>query len=173
MLISTNTCGQTYSFSIDPGTSELHVLGAGDLHDSIFDRWVRTVSNDDFKARNGLPGGVHRSEPFCSYLFDVYPTAAMERSYLTKNPIMYGTVTGFAFFVTCVLFLAFDFFVRRRQNKVMASAKRTSGIVSSLFPESVRSRLYDHVIGASPDAVEQRGQMETEEKAGTSSEVTQ
>ena len=33
--------------------------------------------------------------------------------------------------------------VRRRQNKIMHSAKRTNNIVSSLFPEDVRSRMYE------------------------------
>ena len=33
--------------------------------------------------------------------------------------------------------------VRRRQNKIMHSAKRTNTIVSSLFPENVRSRMYE------------------------------
>jgi Adenylate and Guanylate cyclase catalytic domain len=151
MLIVSNTCGQSSSFSIDPATSELSLLGDTDLHDPRFFKWGRTAGNEEFNelvglAMNGLPGRFRPDEPYCSYRFDVYPTAAMEEIYLTNNPIIFATATGFAFFFTSVLLLAFDFFVQRRQEKVMISAKRTSGIVSSLFPESVRSRLYDHVM---------------------------
>jgi Adenylate and Guanylate cyclase catalytic domain len=166
MLVVTNTCGQSSSFSIDPVTSELSLLGATDLHDPRFDKWGRTAGIEDFNelvgmATNGLPVETPSNEPYCSYRFDVYPTAALEATYLTKSPIIYATLIGFAFFFTSLLFLAFDFFVQRRQNKVMISAKRTSGIVSSLFPESVRSRLYDHVMANSvnPEVIDQRSPM--------------
>jgi hypothetical protein len=45
--------------------------------------------------------------------------------------------------------------VRRRQVKVMASAKRTNEIVSSLFPESVCQRMYRQVNSsdAQPDSL--------------------
>jgi Adenylate and Guanylate cyclase catalytic domain len=159
MLIVTNTCGQSSSFSVDPASSELSLLGVADLHDRRFDKWGRTAGNEDFDelvglVMTGLPERSHPDEPYCSYRFDVYPTAAMEEIYLTNNPIIFATATGFAFFFTSVLFLAFDFFVQRRQKKVMISAKRTSGIVSSLFPESVRSRLYDHVTANGANQVE-------------------
>jgi hypothetical protein len=39
-------------------------------------------------------------------------------------------------------FAMYDWFVRRRNNKVMGAAVRSTAIVSSLFPSNVRDRLY-------------------------------
>jgi hypothetical protein len=46
------------------------------------------------------------------------------------------------FFFTSLVFVLYDYIVQKRQAKVMASAIRTNNIVSSLFPLSVRDRLY-------------------------------
>jgi hypothetical protein len=46
----------------------------------------------------------------------------------------------FAF--TSAVFLLYDWMVEQRQRKVMASAVHTSAIVSSLFPSTVRDRLF-------------------------------
>jgi class 3 adenylate cyclase len=73
----------------------------------------------------------------------VYPTRALENEYVNNDPIVYGTVAGVIFLFTSLVFFFYDTMVRRRQAKVMASAKRTNDIVSSLFPENVRERLYE------------------------------
>lgn len=66
----------------------------------------------------------------------------MQVQYLTSNPI-YITVGAVMIFVfTSAVFLLYDFYVERRQKKVMTTAVRTNAIVSSLFPSVVRDRLY-------------------------------
>jgi class 3 adenylate cyclase len=43
---------------------------------------------------------------------------------------------------TTLVFFVYDYMVRRRQEKIMTAAKQTDTIVASLFPQSVRDRLY-------------------------------
>jgi Adenylate and Guanylate cyclase catalytic domain len=75
--------------------------------------------------------------------FSVFPTQALEDVYVNNDPIVYAAVAGTIFLFTSLVFFFYDTMVRRRQAKVMASAKRTNDIVSSLFPENVRERLYE------------------------------
>jgi Adenylate and Guanylate cyclase catalytic domain len=63
--------------------------------------------------------------------------------FVTDAPALYAAATSAIFLFTSLVFLFYDMMVRRRQIKVMASAKRTNNIVSSLFPQNVRERLYD------------------------------
>jgi hypothetical protein len=51
-------------------------------------------------------------------------------------------VTFFIFLFTSLVFALYDRGVERRQRMVMTSAERSSTIVSSLFPSTVRDRLY-------------------------------
>jgi Adenylate and Guanylate cyclase catalytic domain len=68
--------------------------------------------------------------------------------YINSDPILYSAMAGLIFVFTTLVFLFYDVTVRRRQAKVMASAKRTNDIVSSLFPENVRGRLYERAAAA-------------------------
>jgi hypothetical protein len=46
------------------------------------------------------------------------------------------------FLFAAMVFLLYDYLVQRRHNKVMATAKRTDAIASSLFPSNVRERMF-------------------------------
>jgi class 3 adenylate cyclase len=53
------------------------------------------------------------------------------------------------------VFVIYDYMVRRRQEIIMKSAKQTDSLVASLFPESVRGRLYSQQapdVNQSPDS---------------------
>lgn len=57
-----------------------------------------------------------------------------------------------------MVFGGYDVIVRRRQTKIMISANRTNSIVTSLFPENVRSRMYESSMYASTKGAEAAGQ---------------
>jgi hypothetical protein len=84
-------------------------------------------------------------------IFKIFPTPELESTYITTDPALYSSIAALIYIVTSLVFLFYDTMVRRRQRKVMASAKRTNTIVSSLFPETVRERLYERAGGV--DAV--------------------
>jgi class 3 adenylate cyclase len=72
----------------------------------------------------------------------VYPTTALENQYLTNSPWVYSLCALLIFLFTTAVFVVYDYMVRRRQEKIMTAAKQTDSIVASLFPQSVRDRLY-------------------------------
>ena len=79
----------------------------------------------------------------CLYRFRVYPTKAMEDEYKTNQPMIFAIVAASIFIFTSLIFAVYDFLVRRRQTKIMDNANRTNAIVTQLFPQTVRDRLFE------------------------------
>jgi hypothetical protein len=48
-----------------------------------------------------------------------------------------------ALFIIVVIFIVFDAYLDRHQNRVLAAAKQSDAIVRSLFPNGVTDRLYE------------------------------
>jgi hypothetical protein len=67
----------------------------------------------------------------------------MERDYKTRDPIRFTVCAVLIFAFTSAVFLVYDRLVEKRQKTVMTSAVHTSAIVSSLFPSTVRGRLFE------------------------------
>jgi hypothetical protein len=61
------------------------------------------------------------------------------------RPVLYAAVIILIFSFTALTFLLFDYTVALRQSKIVAKAKRTHAIVSSLFPSHVRDQLLQDV----------------------------
>jgi class 3 adenylate cyclase len=94
----------------------------------------------------------------------VYPTAALENQYITRKPWVYAMSSALIFIFTSLVFVVYDYMVRQRQAKIMAAAMQTDNIVSSLFPQSVRDRLYQQVQHES-DAAGTAGSIMTKNKS--------
>lgn len=77
----------------------------------------------------------------CEYKLRVYPTPEFESQYQTSRPAVFATVVVLVFVFTALVFGLYDFFVQRRQNVIMNSARRTAAVVSSLFPQNVQNRI--------------------------------
>ena len=135
IVVLENSCNQTYTYEVD-GT-EASFLGHGDLHDTHYD-YLEAVT--EFPAANvsarALPGAN------CQYRLRVYPSREFENEHTTDRPLMYVIMLAAVFVFTSAVFLLYDCMVERRQKKVMKSARQSSALVSSLFPEAVRDRLY-------------------------------
>jgi hypothetical protein len=71
----------------------------------------------------------------------------MEDDYKTHDPILFTICAVLIFAFTSAVFVLYDRLVEKRQKTVMSTALHTSAIVSSLFPSTVRSRLF----GTGPD----------------------
>jgi hypothetical protein len=48
------------------------------------------------------------------------------------------------FALVAIVFVIYDTFVHRRNEKLIASAAKSNAIVTSLFPENIRERLIGH-----------------------------
>jgi Adenylate and Guanylate cyclase catalytic domain len=145
-LVIENTCGQAHTYAIDTVANRLLLLGTSDLHDRKFDAMAQNTSFEEYDTILRTSGSLLEQADYCSYRFVVYPTQALADKYLstgTGDPALFAALAGLIFVFTTLVFVFYDTMVRRRQAKVMASAKRSNDIVSSLFPENVRGRLYE------------------------------
>jgi Adenylate and Guanylate cyclase catalytic domain len=147
LLVIENTCGQSHSYKFDPTNNRLILQSWDDAHESKYDHLVKGTDYSGFDSLRSVGGGYSDVEvEQCLYQFKLYPTRAMAERYTTSTPLISAVCIGTTFVVASLAFIAYDVLIRRRQMKVMTSAKRNSDIVSSLFPENVRSRLYEHVL---------------------------
>ena len=137
LVILENTCDQQYTYWVD-GT-EANFFGHGDLHDSKYD-YLQTGATLD-----SLVDGVETetTEAGCEYSIRVYPSDSFEDRYQTDRPWIHATVLAGLFVFTSAVFLLYDAMVQRRQKIVMESAIQSGTLVSSLFPEAVRQKLYE------------------------------
>jgi hypothetical protein len=112
-------------------------VGYGDLHDKNFDDSMHSVQLESYET---IIDGV------CLHELKVYPSATLRANYETNNPAVYTSVVALAFVVTAVLLIIYDKMITRRQDKTMSSAIRTSNLVASMFPATVRDRLMEDAL---------------------------
>ncbi|KAG7356994.1 3'5'-cyclic nucleotide phosphodiesterase [Nitzschia inconspicua] len=146
-IVIENSCGQNFTYLVDPESDTLVLKGEGDLHDKRSDiSHSHSSTFDDFDAvvREASatlpPEGMELS--YCRYRFHVFGTKQFQDEYISNKPWIFAIVTASVFLFTSVVFLIYDMAVAQRQRKVVERANRTSAIVSSLFPTNVRDRLY-------------------------------
>jgi Adenylate and Guanylate cyclase catalytic domain len=148
LLVIENTCGQSHSYKFDTANNRLILESLLDVHDSKYGDLVKGTDYEGYDTLRSLTGDYPDFDvEHCSYQFKLYPTQEMEAKY-TGSPVVFAVGAGTIFVFASLAFIAYDVLIRRRQSKVMTSAKRTNDIVTSLFPENVRHRLYDRVSSA-------------------------
>jgi Adenylate and Guanylate cyclase catalytic domain len=134
VLVLHNTCDEHFTYRID-GPNAIFV-GNGDLHDARYsDLEIRTP----FGPVSQLDEMIAREH--CEYDLRIYPSTVLQDRYTSARPIWYALAIVVIFAFTALTFLLFDHTVALRQRKIMAKAKRTHAIVSSLFPSQVRDQL--------------------------------
>eukprot|EP00980_Cylindrotheca_fusiformis_P023103 scaffold10116_cov127-Cylindrotheca_fusiformis.AAC.5 len=125
------------SYRIDGQDAEY--LGDSDLHDPKYDGLgIEDIFVDLGVDESQLPEGS--CVPVMT--LHVYPSEDLEKSFRTKNAVVYAAVVAVIFIFTSLVFLLYDYFVRRRQTKVMERIMRQDKIVANVFPTAIRDRLY-------------------------------
>ena len=123
-------------------------LGTGsDFHESTYDKFVVSSNFTTYTGSTDCVNTLH-----------IYPSKEFHEEYVTNKPIVYTVATVCIFFVTALVFVVYDCFVERRQNVVLSTATKSTTILSSLFPETVRGRLMDEAasVGKQEDEQEKR-----------------
>lgn len=140
--------GQNYTFAVDPFSNTLQFVGDQDLHDQKRDDIAVSSTFEEFeyyitsvRPESDPDPNFRENSDFCRYRFHAFSTAEFEQVYITGRPSLYATISAVIFVFTAVVFILYDVLVRRRQTKIMHSAKQTNDIVSSLFPVNVRDRV--------------------------------
>ena len=134
-VVMENSCGQVHTYTINGAAP--HYLGKGDLHETKYDNYKASVAFYDFDD-NEVALDV---EGHCLYTFSIYPTEELEDTFLLDMPIIVVVVVGGAFLFMIVSFCAYDWFVGRRNRKVLNAAATSNAIVSSMFPAQIREEL--------------------------------
>jgi class 3 adenylate cyclase len=131
-----DSCGSRFTYSMFGPRAEY--FGQGALPDPKFE-YIRQSSSF---AENARYGGEFNAA-HCEYTLNVYPSSTYRESFANKDPLMFALIVVGIVFVTAVLFAVYDNMVERRQDTVLAAAKRTTDIIGSLFPKEVASRLIE------------------------------
>ena len=140
-----NDCEQDFFYQLDAGKdkSEFSFIGEEGKSKSIL--WdfehiyeVGALFHDDQVTF----GGRTVNRDYCPYRLHVYPTQAVQDNYITWKPILYTSLFVIVFVFTSFVFLVYDCLVERRNRLVMTTAVKSHEIVSNLFPENVRGRLF-------------------------------
>ena len=143
IVVVHNTCNRPFTYQING--SRVVYLGVGDHHDGKYDGLVVTSNVVDKKkidlSESGYSGApIH--EKLCPYTMHIYPSDTMKAAFVSKDANIFASTVFLVFCFTSCVFILYDRYVERRQQRVKIDAMHASAIVSSLFPASVRERLF-------------------------------
>lgn len=140
-----NNLGQSFTYAIDG--PKVTYLGLQDLHDNKYDdMYVSENMADAIKLNHGPDSvtfdSVELDTDFGRYYLYVYPSQTMEDQYTTNEPAIYATIVASIFLFTLLVLVTFDFLVTQRQNVIMKKAVESTALVSTLYPEQMKKRLF-------------------------------
>ena len=120
------------------GTEDLHQVKYDDLGVTVP---LATLDIDENMMRNSSGGD---GEDICisEIIMSIYPTKEFEEAFYTKNAYWLSGAVAAIFVFTAFVFSIYDLSVKRRQNKVMARIIKQDRLVSSMFPEEIKNKLY-------------------------------
>jgi hypothetical protein len=132
-VVVTNTCGQAFTYRVDG--SNIQYVGPDDLHDTKYNDMILSSSFDVLESLDNVNS--------CPYTVSVYPSSDFEDGFKSKAPVYYTVIVLAIFVMTSAVFVIYDWFVKRKDNKVQHTAANSNAIITSLFPAQVRDRLIE------------------------------
>lgn len=82
------------------------------------------------------------SELGCDFVLHIFPAPDNDDAFYSTLPLYMTLAVLVLFAFTSLVFLLYDFYVQRRNNKVIETAFRTNAIVAKLFPTQIHDRLF-------------------------------
>ena len=126
----------------NPATrSEEVIEGYSDIEDVATTRSMDSGGNED-----SSPYFIPITSTCGSYRIRLYPTVEMKATYITSRPELLRTGIAMLFLFTCCIFIGYDCIQERKNRQLQSSAQRTNAIVESLFPSTVRDRIYEEQV---------------------------
>lgn len=144
VIVIETPCNLPFTYQING--PNVQYLGVLDNHDSKYDHLLidsKLVDLNSFGLRTGAFTGAPINENYCPYTIKIYPSDIMKSDFTTRSGTIAVISVLLIFAFTSLIFIMYDYSVEVRQYKVMDSAIRSSAIVDSLFPSTVRNQLYD------------------------------
>jgi class 3 adenylate cyclase len=139
-VVLENTCDGPFTYEIRGPNVEY--IGKGNLANKKYEDMSQVVDLDDadFVAEETTIA-LTLNQDLCQYTLTVYPTVEMDEHYNDVFPLAITCTVAAVFIFTAVVFVLYDMMVERRQRMVLDTAKRSTAIVSSIFPKKVRDQL--------------------------------
>jgi len=143
VVVIGSDCNQVFTYHIFGPVAEY--VGTGDLHDTEYDHMTRFVylyQLANFSFRGSSYTGFPLSDEQCPYWMKLYASDTMRDDHETNNPLIFTIVAASIFVFTSFVFCLYDCVSERRQRKVLRVAVQSTAVVSSLFPQVVRDRIF-------------------------------
>ena len=143
IVVVRNPCNEAFTYQIN-GPSVTY-QGAGDRHDTKYDIheiMSRLVDLKSFALHDSGYTGAPIDVDFCPYTLHVFPSDTMKADYVSRDATYFLLSVFLIFLFTSSVFFVYDWYVGKRQYRTKSEALRSSAIVSSLFPSTVRDLLY-------------------------------
>jgi hypothetical protein len=144
LVVVENPCNPTFTYQIN-GPRVVY-LGGFDAHDPEYDHLEMAANFIDlrkFAVKNIKYTGLPLDNDYCPFRVRLYPSKMKQDQYTTSDAVIFAVSAALIFLFTSAVFIVYAICVERRQRLVMNTAVRSTAIVSSLFPENVRDRMYD------------------------------
>ena len=126
-----------FVFCVRLNGNQAEFLGGGDLHGPSNDQ-MRRINFDD----NYFNPEVVNTPGHCVFSYRVYPSEAFNSDYSSHLPVVLTCIVAGMFLIMAITFFVLLQYVEKRHNKIVGEAAISNAIVSSLFPSSVRKRLF-------------------------------
>ncbi|KAL3935763.1 MAG: hypothetical protein SGARI_002839, partial [Bacillariaceae sp.] len=139
-VVLENTCDGPYTYEITG--PEVTFMGQGNLANNKYEDMKISVELDssNFIAEETTIA-LTLNQELCQYSLSVYPTVTMEQSHNDFFPIAIACTIAAVFAFAVLVFIFYDMMVEKRQKKILETAKKSTAIVSSIFPKKVRDQL--------------------------------
>ena len=139
IVVLENSCDGQHSYEIS-GEGVIY-LGPGNLANPKYEHMMIGEKLDSSFVAEETTIALTLNQDICGYFISVYPSITMDQYYQTSFPIIITCVIAAVFIFTAATFLVYDRMVEQRQKIVLDTAKKSSAIVSSIFPKQVVGRL--------------------------------
>ena len=143
IVVVRNPCNEPFTYQING--PYVTYLGVGDRHETEYDgheALSRLVDLESFALSDSYYSGAPIDIEFCPYTLHVFPSDTMKADYVSKDATFFLISVLLIFLFTSSVFFVYDWYVEKRQFRTKSEALRSSAIVSSLFPSTVRDHLY-------------------------------
>ncbi len=151
VIVLEDTIGQTHSYLVNGADVEL--LGKGDLHDETFDRLEEEYDIVAVLPQQASNGTLVNTDAN-TYRIRIYPTVGLQNELKTNRPITLVVIVNLMFLFWVMVFLVYYRLVERWRSKLLQNAMRSTEIVSSLFPSTVRDRILNsHQVTPQPSVI--------------------
>jgi Adenylate and Guanylate cyclase catalytic domain len=130
-------------------------LGRRDLHETQYD-YLKVAGKLDeiLHSEASRYTGASIDTELCPFTICVYPSRNYQDQFTTNNPIVFSVCVVIIFLFVSFVFIIYDTSVEKRQRNLLNTAEKTSAIVSSLFPSTVRDYMLQE--NATPDKIYRR-----------------